>query len=185
MTAETTAPTTARPRERRLIVGLLVVYLALLAWLILWKLEVPWVGAGSLRELKLVPFLAAGDAGASTVREVVANVAFFVPLGAYAGLLAPTWRWRRALAVGAAVSAVLEIAQYVLAVGSSDVTDVISNSAGSLLGFGLIALSRRRVKHRTTTIMIRVCLAFTVVILVLAVAFVLSPLHYAPLGDGR
>ena len=42
-------------------------YLVLLAWVVLWKLEVPWIGEAAtlLRPLKLVPFVSSGDAGAS------------------------------------------------------------------------------------------------------------------------
>ena len=40
----------------------------------------------------------------------------------------------------------LEVAQYVLAVGSSDITDVVVNTAGGLAGIGLLALARRRLR---------------------------------------
>ena len=120
------------------------VYLVLLAWVVLWKLEVPWVGEAGERIVKLVPFVATGDAGASTPFEVVANLALFVPFGVYLGLLAPSWPWWKVAGTVAAVSLALEVAQYVLAVGSSDLTDVVVNTAGGVVGLGLVALARRR-----------------------------------------
>jgi hypothetical protein len=48
----------SRVGGRALLVVLFVVYLVLLAWLVLWKLEVPYVGAGALRVIKLGIFIA-------------------------------------------------------------------------------------------------------------------------------
>ena len=64
------------------VVVLFTVYLVLLAWIVLWKLGVPWAG-GISRVIKLVPFVPSGDEGASAPFEVVANFALFIPLGVY------------------------------------------------------------------------------------------------------
>lgn len=45
------------------LVALFVVYLVLLSWVVLWKLEVPYVGGGALRRIKLVPFAPTAEAG--------------------------------------------------------------------------------------------------------------------------
>ena len=39
------------------------IYVILLTWIVLWKLEVPYVGTGVLRNIKLVPFAPSGGAG--------------------------------------------------------------------------------------------------------------------------
>ncbi|CAM3472910.1 VanZ family protein [Occultella aeris] len=169
---------------RALTALLFAVYLLLLVWLVLWKFEVPWVGGGVLRQVKLVPFLPSGDADANTAREIVANAAFFVPFGIYVALLAPAWRWWKGVAVAAGASLALEVAQYVLAVGSSDVTDLIANSAGALAGIGVVALARRRLQARTEVVMARVCLIGTVLAVLATALFVVSPLRYAPPQDG-
>ena len=129
-----TADARALPQAR--LVALFVVYLVLLTWAVLWKLEVPWVGEAGWRIVKLVPFVATSGAGASTPFDVVANLALFVPLGLYLGLLVPSWRWWKVACAAAAASLGLEVAQYVLAVGSSDLTDVVVNTAGALVGLG-------------------------------------------------
>jgi glycopeptide antibiotics resistance protein len=172
-----------RDRARVLLATLFVVYLVLLVWLVLFKFETPWIGSGELRPIKLVPFVASGDNGSSAWREVVANIAFFVPFGIYLALLAPTWRWFTSAAVFAGASVLLEGAQYLLIVGSADITDVITNTAGGLIGVGLVALVRRRMHARTTTVMARICLIGTVVAVLLAGVFLASPLHYGPMKD--
>lgn len=173
----------SRAGGRALPVALFVLYLVLLAWLVLWKLELPYVGAGALRELKLVPFAPSGVHGASAPFEVVANFLLFVPFGLYVGLLAPSWRWWTATAAVVGASLVLEVAQFVLALGSSDVTDLVVNTAGGLAGIGLLALACRRFRARTATIMTRICTIGTVLAVLATGVFVASPQRYAPPRD--
>ncbi|GAA4921378.1 glycopeptide antibiotics resistance protein [Stackebrandtia albiflava] len=172
-----------RPDGRALRIGMFAIYLVLLTWIVLWKLEVPYIGGGELRLVKWVPFVPGSGADGSAPLEAVANVLFFVPFGLYLGLLAPSWRWWRTAATVAGASLLLEAAQYVLALGSSDVTDLITNTAGGLAGFGLFVLARRRLRARTVPVMTRVCVIGTVVILLLSGIVVASPLRYAPPRD--
>ncbi|GAA1873457.1 glycopeptide resistance protein VanZ1 [Paeniglutamicibacter psychrophenolicus] len=173
----------SRERGRVLLVGLSAIYLVLLAWLVLWKLEVPYIGAGALRQVKLVPFAAGSGFGASPPFEVVANFVLFVPFGLYLGLFAPSLRWWKAAGVAAGASLALEIAQYVMSLGSSGATDLVVNTAGGPAGIGMLALAHRRLRARTSLIMTRVCSIGTVFALLLAGIFVASPLRYAPPRD--
>lgn len=166
-----------------MLVALFVAYLGLLAWIVLWKLEVPHVGGGALRQLKLVPFAPGSGFGASAPFEVVANFLLFAPFGLYLGLLAPSRQWWKAAGVVAGASAALELTQYVLALGSSDATDLVVNTAGGLAGIGLLAWARRRLQARTTAVMTRLCTIGTVFALLLTGIFVASPLRYAPPRD--
>jgi glycopeptide antibiotics resistance protein len=167
------------------LVVLFVVYLVLLAWTVVWKLDVPYVGAAALlpRPIKLIPFLPSAEAGGSAPVEVVANFVLFVPFGVYLGLLAPTWQpWKwTGLFVGA--SFVLETTQHLLSTGSFDTTDIIVNTAGGLAGVGLLAVARRRFHARTAVVITRVCLIGTLVSLLAIGIFVVSPLHYRPQRD--
>ena len=169
--------------SRRLLFVSFMVYLILLAWTILWKLEVPFVGRAELRSIKLIPYVANGSAGASGPVEAAANVALFVPFGVYLGLLAPKWSWWRTAAVFAGASVVLETLQYLFAVGSSDITDVIDNVAGGLVGAALVALARRKFPATAANVLRRTCVVVTAVAVVLAALFVASPLQFGPSRD--
>ncbi len=175
----------AAARRRVLLVVLFALYLVLLAWIVLWKLEIPWIGDAALRPrpVKLVPFVPSADADASAPLEVVVNAALFIPFGLYLGLLAPSWKWWRVAAVVAGASLVLELTQHALSIGSFDSTDVIVNTAGGLAGFGLLAVARRRHQGRTAMVMTRVCVIGTVVCVLAVGIFVASPLHYGPQRD--
>jgi len=174
-----------RVGERAIVVVLFVVYLVLLTWLVLWKLEVPWIGEAALlpRPVKLIPFLPSAEDGASKPLEVIANILLFVPFGIYLGLLAPRWQWWTAAGVFVGASLVLEVTQHLISIGSFDTTDLIVNTAGGLAGLGLLALARRRFRARTAAVMIRIC-SIGAVLSVLAIAiFIASPLHYGPQRD--
>lgn len=111
---------------------------------------------------------------------MVANLALFVPFGVYLGLLAPSWAWWMTACAVAGPSLVLEVTQYVFGIGSSDVTDVITNTVGGLAGLGLLVLARRRLGTRTATVMTRVCSIGTVLILLASAILVAAPLRHAP-----
>ena len=168
-----------------LLIVLFVVYLVLLAWTVIWKFDLPYVGeAASLpRTIKLIPFVPSADAGASAPLEIVANIALFVPFGLYLGLLAPMWQWWKWTVVLVGGSLALETTQHVLSTGSFDTTDIIVNTVGGLAGFGLLAFARDRLQSRTAAVMTRVCLIGTVVSVLAIGIFVASPLHDAPQRD--
>ena len=159
------------------------VYSILLVWIVLWKLELPWVG-GVDRVIKLVPFLATAEQGASKPAEVIVNLLLFVPFGLFLGLLAPRWSRRRLVGVTALVSLTLEATQFVLAIGSTDVTDVLVNTAGALIGFGLVALARHRLPAGGRGILIRVCVVGTLAALLAVALFVASPIRFGPPASG-
>lgn len=174
------ASTVRRHDHRALTGGLFAVYLALLVWAVMWKLGVPSLHGGDTRAVKLVPFVAGDGFGVNSPFEMLANVALFVPFGVYLGLLAPRWGWGRIGALAGVVSVGFETAQYVLAVGSSDVTDVILNTAGAVAGVVLLAAARRALGSRTASVLAAVCAAGTVVALAAGAAFVAGPVRYGP-----
>jgi len=166
-------------RTRVWLVALFSVYLVLLAWIVLWKLELPHVGVAGVRQVKPLPFVADADFGANEPLEIAVNVVLFIPFGLYLGLIAPSWSWRRAVWVLAGASLVLETVQYLLAIGVSDTTDVIVNTAGGLAGLWLLSRTRRRFGAEAPDVMIRVCAVGTGLALVASTLFFLSPLHYS------
>lgn len=177
----------ARRRQLRLLAALFAIYLALLVWIVLWKLEPPSIGRGGLRPVKLIPFVAAGTDAASDPLEVAANLMLFLPLGAYLRWLAPSCSWLGATALAAAASLLLEGAQFALAVGSFDVTDVVVNALGGLTGFAIAAALDRRARRTraeragrpggSLASAVRWCAVGTCAALLAVGAFVASPVH--------
>lgn len=178
-------PQAAPTGNRRLLATLFVVYLVLLVWIILWKLEVPSIGAaaGLARPIKLVPYLPSGDFDASDPLEVLVNILLFLPFGIYLGMLAPRLRWWAIVAILIASSLVLETTQHLLSVGSFDLTDVIDNSLGGLVGFGALVLARRRLGAKAGWLVTRVCLIGGIIAVLAVAAFIASPLRFVGQHD--
>ncbi len=138
----------ARPHlYREALKALFAAYLAALVEIIALRFGEPHAA----RSLKLVPLqttLAQLQGGAwSFVYHTLGNVIWFVPLGMLAALLNPRLRARTALLLGAGTSALLELAQYLLASGVTDIDDIWLNALGALGGWALaraIAALRRR-----------------------------------------
>ena len=77
----------------------------------------------------------------------------------------------------------LETTQHLLSVGSFDLSDVIDNSAGGLIGFGLLVLARRRLGARAGRIVARACLIGGIVAVLAVAAFIASPLRFVGQQD--
>ena len=78
------------------------------------------------------------------------NIIVFVPFGLYLkmfSLLA-----KKTILYGAAISISFEIIQFVLAMGASDITDIIANTAGAALGACVYLLAQRLFGKKTNKI---------------------------------
>lgn len=90
---------------------------------------------GNIRSINLIPFsesLIINDK--LDFREIIMNVVIFVPLGIYAGVLYKRWTIRRTLFLFFLISLICEVFQYILGVGASDITDIINNTFGGIIG---------------------------------------------------
>ena len=166
--------------RRGTLLVLFTIYLVLLAWAVLWKLDVPYVGETASPTITFVPFVPTAESGGSEPLEVVANVALFIPFGLYLGVLAPRWRWWQAALTAAGASLVLEAAQYLLRVGIPDVSDLVANTAGGLAGIGLARLWQ---VEQVSAVATRVFAVTTGLVVIAVLAFIASPVHYAPPRD--
>lgn len=152
---------------------LFAVYLVLLLWLAVFKLHAPFIGRDDMREIKLIPFVPTEGFGLNSPFELLGNVAVFIPFGIYLRTLV-SWRpWALVLAI-AGTSLAVEVAQYVLAVGASDVSDLILNTAGGVVGIAIAFRLRRRYGSRTTSIVTDAAAIATVGALIWAGLHILS-----------
>lgn len=117
---------------------MLVLYVLILIWLILFKLTFhpSSILEYHRRSLNLVPFT-------SHLGEMVLNFIFFIPFGLLLPLNFKKATFVRNLVVIFLFSFTAELLQYLFAIGASDITDVITNTSGGLLGLILYAVARR------------------------------------------
>jgi glycopeptide antibiotics resistance protein len=124
----------------------LALYLAILIWLILFKLSLDLAAVlqRSATTLTLIPFSTSfQDSLSSGLREVVYNIVAFIPFGLLIKVnFKHLGQWRK-LGLIVAFSLLMETAQYALAIGAADITDVITNTLGGWLGLKLYDLGSR------------------------------------------
>ncbi len=113
------------------------VYLVLLIWLILFKLSININDIPHMRSLNLVPLRGSrifyGRIGWEQ-KEIFYNILVFVPLGVYINMLKPNWSYLEKIAPGFMLSVLFETLQYLFAIGASDITDVLANTLGAVIG---------------------------------------------------
>jgi len=108
---------------------LFAVYLIALYWILLLKLGVRFSYMGS-RRTNFVPF----SGPPILTSENILNVLIFVPLGIYAGMLFKRWIFGKKLGFFFLLSLSVEALQYILRIGAFDVTDIITNTLGGVVG---------------------------------------------------
>ena len=122
--------------QKKITKVLLWVYLCLLLWIIVFKLQFSLSALDRQRSLNVIPFYYDRETSFHA-REVIQNVLVFLPVGVYVKMLGADIK--RAVKVGFAVSFLFELQQFVFACGASDITDLITNTAGAFVGAVLYA----------------------------------------------
>lgn len=130
--------------SKKLTKTLCFVYVLVLVWMILFKMQIPFSQFGQRRSINLIPF--AGSVivdGKIYIQEIIDNVLIFVPFGVFVCMLGRETSWLQRLAPVFFTSLTLETLQYILGIGATDLTDLITNTAGGLLGIGIFAVFSR------------------------------------------
>jgi glycopeptide antibiotics resistance protein len=126
--------------------GLLVLYLVTLTWLVLFKLtfDISRILNYHHRSLNLIPFAAPKIVnGRIDFSEVILNCVFFIPFGLLLNVNFKKVGFLPKLAFILVFSFTAELIQFIFAIGATDITDVISNTAGGFLGLKLYDLSNK------------------------------------------
>jgi glycopeptide antibiotics resistance protein len=139
-----------------------------LTWIVLFKLQIPFDGLWitPVRIINLIPFPGALTGhGGFQLTEVVENVLAFVPFGIYLSLLKTDWTCLKKLLPMIGFSLIVEIMQFVFAMGRTDITDLINNTLGGLIGIGIYAVLSKILRDRTNGIIRIIALLLTISVL--------------------
>ena len=161
-------------REKKVTFILLGIYLILLTWIILFKMQFSISQIGHIRSLNLIPFGASVIVnGKLDIDEIVNNAIVFIPVGVYMGMLFPDWSFVRKLCPAAGLSLVYEVLQFVFALGASDITDLITNTSGGIIGvFSFTVLSKILGKRTDSVlnILAGICTALVIAFMALMIS---------------
>lgn len=127
---------------------LLVIYLLVLVWILLFKVS---ISLSSLihslnlnRSINLIPFQASTIInGKIGLMEIGYNFLIFVPFGGLLGIVKKEKAFLTKVLWIASFSLGVEILQFILGVGASDITDLLMNTSGGVAGLLIYQLLRR------------------------------------------
>jgi glycopeptide antibiotics resistance protein len=150
-------------KQSILIVVLFAIYLLLLVAVILFKLPFFSPGGADERVINLIPLMGSFDEhGVLVPQEIVYNIALFVPLGVYICMIKSDWSYRKKIIPIIGLTVAFEVAQFIFALGRSDITDCLSNTLGGIIGIILYALLTRIFKDRTAKIITALAVCATI-----------------------
>ena len=113
--------------------ALLIIYLVALCWILLFKLGVRFSYMEN-RSVNLIPFRDFFINGKIDVAETILNVVIFIPLGIYAGVLFKRWSFGKKVFFFFLISLVFEAIEFIFKIGAFDVTDIVTNTIGGIIG---------------------------------------------------
>ena len=126
-------------KQNTIMLANLIIYLLVLVWVILFHGTLETLNSAfdpDFRSINLYPYF--------NGVESLLNIFIFVPLGVYITVFFEKLTILPKVGLIAVVSLLFEIMQYILAVGCSDIMDLVNNSIGGLIGIAVcIALKRK------------------------------------------
>lgn len=156
---------------------LLIIYFLVLVWVILLKLGVQF-SYMEKRIFNLVPFAN----GYYSKMETLLNVLIFIPLGVYAGLLFRKQSFGRQFLFFFMVSLSLEGLQFLFKIGAFDITDLMTNSFGGMIGYLLFLGIQKLIQnpHKTQKLINLLASLGTILIVTLLILLNLNmlPIRY-------
>ncbi|WP_300530476.1 VanZ family protein [Peptacetobacter sp.] len=131
-------------RHKRVTSILFIVYFLLLTWIIVFKMELSMSNLVAERSINFIPFKESAIVnGRISFSEIINNAIVFIPVGVFTAMLADNLKFIKMAAVPFGISLFYEITQYIFAVGACDITDLINNTLGGIVGILIFKLRRK------------------------------------------
>ena len=152
-------------RQRNLTRILFAVYFLILVWILLFKMSFSLDELYKNRSINLIPFMGSVVVnGRIYINEIIDNILVFIPLGIYICMLKEDWSILRKISVGFFISLGIEVLQFILAIGATDITDLIGNTLGGIIGIGVFYLFSKVFKNKTNKIINTLALIVTILL---------------------
>ncbi len=160
-------------QSKKLTKGLLVVYLLALTWIIVFKLQFSFKDLDHLRNVNLIPFQGSVIVnGVISLGEIYNNIFAFIPFGILICTLLPQKSFLKKVAPIFLTSLLFEIIQFVFSIGASDITDLIANTCGGIIGIGVFFILSKIFRTKVFKVINTVSL-IAAIILIMFIGFLL------------
>lgn len=130
------------------------VYILILIWILLFKMSFSFEELHRSRSINIIPFAGTGTVSARIhMSELINNILVFVPIGIYTCILKQEWSILNKISIAFFISFGIEVLQFILAIGITDITDIIGNTMGGVIGIGIFYLFTKIFKSKATNIL--------------------------------
>ena len=147
---------------------LFAVYFIILVWILLFKMSFSIDELYKNRSINIIPFMGSVIViGRIYISEIINNIVVFIPVGIYVCMLKKDWPILKKISVGFFISLGIEVLQFVLSIGATDITDLIGNSFGGIVGILVFYLFSKVFKNKTNNIINILALIATILLIVL------------------
>lgn len=120
----------------------------------------------------ILPYLLGNNGFLIGVLNIGGNIAFLIPIGFLLPLVFKGFDWKKSLVIAVLSGMSIELTQVVLNIGIFDIDDVVLNGLGVMVGFWLYLLFQKIMASSYKRSAIIVLSFFSLVIVILLVAFV-------------
>lgn len=126
-------------KSKKLTSILLGIYAIIISWIIVFKMQFSFDSLPYIRSINLIPF---GESvivnGKIYFGEIINNLIVFIPVGLYMGMIWKDKKILKKVVPILSLTLIFECLQYILHVGASDITDIIMNTLGGIIGILVI-----------------------------------------------
>ena len=140
-------------QSKKITKGLLIVYLLALTWIIIFKLQFSFKDIDHLRSVNLIPFRGSVIVnGTISFGEIYNNVFAFIPFGILLCALQQEKPFLKKFIPIFLISLFFETVQFVFAIGASDITDLLANTLGGVIGMGVFFILSKIFKAKVNKV---------------------------------
>lgn len=153
---------------------LLVIYVIIITWIIVFKMQFSIQHLPYIRSINLIPF---GESvivnGKIYLGEIIDNLLVFIPVGLYIGMISKNQKFYKKILPIFLLTLIFETTQYILHIGATDITDIIMNTLGGALGILIINILHKIFKNEEKVDKILEVLALICTLLVVTLILIL------------
>lgn len=134
--------------KNKLTTILLGIYIIILTWIIVFKMQFGVQYLPYIRQINLIPFDESVIVnGKIYINEIINNLIVFIPVGLYIGMLGKEEKFYKKVLPIFGLTLIFETLQYIFHIGASDITDIIMNTLGGALGIVMINILYKLFKN--------------------------------------
>ena len=176
----------SKNNQNKLTTGLLAIYLFVLTWIILFKMQFSFQDLRDFTDFRGINFIPLAGSMIKNnqidIAEILSNVLAFIPFGSYISMLKPSWSFLKKIVPIAASSLLFEVLQFLFAIGASDITDLMGNTVGGMIGVGVYILFCKLFRTKANKILHVLASIGTICICALVLLLITGVIRYGNYG---